>query len=235
MRERRDSAPQGPDALPVRLLSATLAHELNNIVASLQGFVDLGSEMSRDKPTLQNIFSEVRLSAERAAMLAADLAVLGVASARLEPVTLVALIAAARGNGAGDRRSIGAVQWESDGQVRVQADIGRATHALGVLQRLAGNTPQPAAALRCRDSSPVGVPAPARCLTCGADVGERNGWLVQGLPAGRLRALTAAPTREHLSAPQLRLAVLERVAHEAGWHLVVAREPDSLSLVLPMS
>lgn len=225
---RRDPAPPGPDALPARVLSATLAHELNNIVASLRGFVELGSEMSRDAPILHNIFGEVRLGAERAAMLAADLEVLGAASTGTRSVSLTSLVTAA---GTGDARR--GPDWHCDSRLTVLADPARGPQAIGVLQRLATHEPDHSAALRCAASVPAGVATPARCAGCGAEVGDHNAWLIQPLPHGRLRAINAAPGRAHPSTLQLRMGVLTQAAHDAGWHVVAISEPEALALVAP--
>lgn len=223
----------GPDdgtaALTVRQLAATLAHELNNVVASLRGFVQLGGAMAKGNPLLQTIFTEGDLSAERVAALAADLEVLGTPAALATPVVPGDVLKMPQAGNADLRHPVPPVQWESDARTVVLVDPSRFLPTLGVLRRLAGNS---AVALRFRV---VDTGTPPSCLTCGQALPRRSAWLQQELPPGKLRTLTAPSTRPHLSVDRLRLAVLGEAIHPAGGHLVADSHPDSLAMVLPIT
>lgn len=217
-------------ALSVRQLSATLAHELNNVVASLRGFIDLGSHMAAGNARLQDIFAEAGLSSDRVAALAADLEVLASPSLALQPVIPAELLAAAQpGCGTDLRNPVPPVHWESDARTPVLADPPRLLSMLGVLQRLAGPAATP---LRFRI---VDADAPATCHACGLTLPRRSAWLLQELPPGKVRSLTAPLTRQYLSADRLRLAVLEQAIHGARGHLLLRSDPDSLVLVVPIT
>lgn len=216
--------------LTVGQLSATLAHELNNVVASLRGFIDLGGMMAAGNPRLQQIFTEAGVSAERIAALSADLETLAAPPSVIQPVIPAELLAASPAcHGADLRHPVPPVHWESDGRTPVLADPRRLLPMLGVLRRLAGAGAEP---LRFRI---VDADAAATCHACGQHLPRRGAWLVQPLPAGKVRQLTAPLTRPHLSTDRLRLTLLGKIIHLAQGHLMLSGESDSLVLVLPIT
>lgn len=88
-----DSPVPGP-VLTAPRLSATLAHEMNNIAASLRGFIELGEELAGGNRPLQDIFAELRQAAVRSAALAGDLETL---AARAGPGISTGVLALLRG------------------------------------------------------------------------------------------------------------------------------------------
>jgi hypothetical protein len=219
----------GTAALTVRQLSATLAHELNNVVASLRGFVQLGSAMAKGNPLLQTIFTEGDLSAERIAALAADLEVLAAPAAEPVPVVPGDILKMPQTGNADLRHPVPPVHWDSEARTAVRVDPSRFLPTLGVLRRLAGTA---AAPLRFRV---VDTDSPGSCLACGQALPRRSAWLLQELPQGKLQALTGQPTRPQLSMDRLRLAVFGQCIHTAGGHLIVGSHPDSVGWVLPIT
>lgn len=230
------TGPAESQQLPTRLLSATLAHELNNIVASLRGFVELGAEQSREHAALQRIFAEVRLGTERAAALAAELEVLAGAGSSTLPTPLLQCLAkppagrSAAGAPASDAPDI---QWECDAHTQVLVDPVQAQLATSLLQRVGAGQAAPAPALRVQLAAKG---APADCASCGEPLPPRSAWLIQPLIPGRARQpRRAAPSRQHLSTAEWRLAVLSHAAHAAGGHIARQTGPDWLALVLPLA
>lgn len=222
---------EGGTTLTVRQLSATLAHELNNVLVSLRGFVQLGSAMAAANPRLQVIFAEGDLSAARIAALASDLEVLAAAPSPPRQVVLGdVLMAPPPGSCADLRHPVPPVHWESDARTAVLVDPLRFIPALGVLRRLAGEAATP---LRFRVRVTDSPAAP--CLGCGQVPAGPSAWFLQEFPPGRLRTLTSMATRPHLGIDRLRLGVLDQAIHPAGGHLVTTSHPDSLALVLPIT
>ena len=230
--------PDAPAPLPVesmtrRLLSASLAHELNNIVASLLGFVDLGEELD-DLHAIRGVLAEVRISAARTRLLAADLEVLATAAgAGIRKIAVSALLEPSGDGTCATRPEFPAapqIEWKVEPETRVLADPVHASHALALLARIASEPSR--GMMQCREFDPH---AAATCAFCQEDPGAGYLSLAQPLLPGRARALLPlhAIARDHLAVTQLRTAVLSQTAHACGWHLVIASNPDELQLVMP--
>lgn len=229
------SIPAGPQQLSTQLLSATLAHELNNIVASLRGFIELGAEQARGQASLQRMFAEVRLGTDRAATLAAELELLAGSGGSARPTPLLQCLAVPASPGQSPSTAAEPdIQWEGDAQTLVLVDPVQVRHAAGLLRRIGADAGPQAPTLRGRIAE---AQSPGMgCASCRAPLPARSAWLIQPLPPGR----SPAPARQaaapgHLSIAQWRLAVLAHAAHAAGGHLVMPSEPDSLALVLPLA
>lgn len=225
-----------PEELSTQLLAATLAHELNNIVASLRGFIELGAEQAREQADLQRIFGEVRLGTGRAAALAAELEVLAGRGAGTRPTPLLQCLATAAPQA--DRPTPASaepvVRWDCDPQTVVRVDPVPARHASVLLRRIGIEAGGQATTLR-GEVAAEGAPTPD-CASCRAPVPARSAWLIQALPPGRSRQpVHQTGSRQYLSAAQWRLAVFAHAAHAAGGHVVVQAEPESLALVLPLA
>jgi signal transduction histidine kinase len=199
------TVPAESQQLPTRLLSATLAHELNNIVASLRGFVELGAEQARDHAALQRIFAEVRIGTDRAAALVAELEVLAATGGNTRPTPLRQCMA----TGAPD------IQWECDGDTEVLVDPVQAQLASSLLRRIGGDRTAPALRVRLSaDAAWLMQPLP---------------------PGRGRQPRRPGGSRQHLSTAEWRLAVLRHAAHAAGGHVLRQSEPNSLVLALPLA
>lgn len=224
------NGPEAPAALTLQNLSASLAHELNNLIASLHGFIALGSALAGHDTALKKIFAEAGISADRVTAVVADLEVLATGPAKVEHLVPGQLMATSQASFVMDpRHALPPVEWESDAGIAVLADPAQFIHAMRLMHRLAGPG---AAPLRYRIEAPG---RPLHCQVCGAGIPGRAAWLIQELPAGKVRTLTAPLQRSHLSMDRLRLALLSDANHPTGAHVVLGSEPDHVALVLPLA
>ena len=229
MRAARDNVvtERGVRGPPADLLTATIAHELNNIVASLRGFLELAREAGAAGTSL-SAFDEISLGVKRVAELAADVEIFAGVTAPAEVVALENCLRVTEG-----AEPAATVRWLLPRSTRVMTEPGAAHRAFTTLARLAalGDT---APALDCH-AEPAATSL-TRCAVCGAECGQGAAWITLSLPKGR-SGLGIAPNarRSCLTATELRFAALSRAAHHARGHLVVQNSPDSVSLVLPLA
>jgi hypothetical protein len=217
--------PREPGA---QLLAASVAHELNNIAASLRGFIELAREHAATDPEspLGSILEEVRIGVERVAALGADIttfAASGTASPR--PVTLDEC---ASGR---DERGTVAIAWECDAGLRVHAAITATRQAIGMLGRFLGPHPGSPPTLLCHLESAATI-----CASCGAACAAdtvRFTLLRSPTRVGPMRM--PSPGKTCLSVAELRLTALDHAAHAAGGHLLLKTARGSVSLLLPMA
>lgn len=229
MKHGDDISPQIPDVAAREQLSGTVAHELNNIVAALRGFIELAQERTAGNVALLGVLAEVGIGVDRAAALAADLALLAGAAGPREPVSIGECLQTVAQDGAGEFH---AIRWECPPTTVVIAHAPQVRAAAAALARLGTDADGSGAAIECRLAAP-GAP-PASCLLCGADVGAEVLELSVRLPADVLRALSGRTRsrRAHLTAMELRLVALGHAAHCAGGHLLRGADPALLRLVL---
>jgi hypothetical protein len=229
VKQARDSLPsQDKSRRPgAELLAASVAHELNNIAATLRGFVELARDSAavNAEPPLAGIFEEVRIGVERVAALGADLTTLAAGTASPRPVTLEECADTM------DDRAAVAIRWDCAAGQRVLAAAGAARLAIGTLARFAEPDGGTSAILICHLE-----PAATTCVSCGANCAAGAAWftLPQSAIRGRLAGL-ARPDKACLSAAELRLAALDHAIHAAGGHLLLNTGRGAISLLLPLA
>jgi hypothetical protein len=211
-----------------QLLAASVAHELNNIAASLRGFIELAREhlVAGAESPLGSVLEEVRIGVERVAALGADIttfAASGTASPR--PVTLDEC---ASGQ---DERGAAAISWECDAGLRVHVAVTATRQAIGMLARFSGPDPGSPPTLLCHRESAAAV-----CASCGAACAADTVRFTLLRSAHRVGPMVLPPPgKTCLSAAELRLTALDHAAHAAGGHLLLKTARGSVSLVLPMA
>lgn len=203
------------------LLPATVAHELNNIAASLRGF----AQLARDAAGRDNALAEIDLGVQRLASLADDLS----AFARHPTVATVVALEDCVGGAEWDEAP--PLRWECERRIPVLADAEAAQRAIGVMTRLAAHTGR---ALVVHVGNAAQDPAaPVCCLHCAAPCNAAAVWITLPMTSGQPRFGTrSAPGRDCLTLPELRYLALARAAHFAGGHLVSDSAPEGLALVL---
>ncbi len=219
-----------PDALTREQLSGSVAHELNNIVAALRGFVDLAFDGVSDNPSLVGFLGEVSIGVDRATALAADLAMLAGTAGPRATVPLSQCIVALTAN-AGDELHV--INWECDPATTVLADASQARVAAVALARLAERRSGSRSSIDCRlvaPDSPYGA-----CLQCGEQISGEIVELSVRLPADSPRAMSGRTRgdRPRLSAMELSLAALGHAVHCSGGHLLARFDTRVLCMTLP--
>jgi hypothetical protein len=212
----------------VPLLAASVAHELNNIAASLRGFIELAREhvVEGAESPLGSVLEEFCIGVERVAALGADIttfAASGAASPRA-----VTLDECASGQ---DERGAVPIRWECDAGLRVHAAVTATRQAIGMLGRFAGPDPGSPPTLLCHRE-----PAATTCASCGAACAAdtvRFTLLRSATRVGPMGLPSSGKTC--LSAAELRLTALDHAAHAAGGHLLLKTARGSISLLLPMA
>lgn len=209
------------------LLAASVAHELNNIAASLRGFVELARDCAAAtaEPPLSGIFEEVRIGVERVAALGVDLTTLAAGTASPGRVTLEECA------GAMNDRAAVAIRWDCAAGLQVLAAAAAARLAIGALARFAEPDGGTSVILICHLE-----PAATTCASCGANCAAGAAWFtlpqsaIRGRPAG-----LAGPHKACLSAAELRLTALDHAIHAAGGHLLLNTGRGAISLLFPLA
>lgn len=210
-----------------QLLAASVAHELNNIAASLRGFVELARDQAAvgaDSP-LGSILEEVRIGVERVAALGADVTAFAAGAASPQPVSLHECA-----GGLGERGAV-AIGWECDASLQVHASVSAVRQAIALLGRFAAPDSGLPPTLLCHRGAAASI-----CASCGAACDPDDVRFT--LPQSAIRAGPAGmppPDKACLSAAELRLTALDHAAHAAGGHLLLRTGRGAVSLLLPMA
>jgi len=209
-------------------LAESVAHELNNIAASLFGFVELAAEQADTGSPLHRCLGEIRIGVSRVTNLAAVLEALAEVDGNPTRTAIRDCVGgtAAVVSGSGFR-----FNWECDPATIVDADPDRVHHALRTLARLGK-----ADSLTGSDFAfTVGRTASAtHCSFC--DAALPAGSVKITLVANDLRLSEAksgsARRRPGRTLPQLVVAGSAHATHMAGGHVALDAAQSSISLVL---
>ncbi len=215
--------------MSVTTLTEGVAHEINNIGASLFGFVELAAESGSADPLLSNLFGEIRVGGSRIAGGASRLEALAEQDAERAPITLAACLGFTETDGSGDAFDF---RWSCDSSTLVVADPDHARRALRLLKYLAlphlgnGSRAQVSASLTTSES---------RCESCGAAIPP--GGVRLSIGAGQFGNFSdrQRPHRADTSIRRLSLAACAHVTHLAGGHLQRAGEAEPVAVVLPLA
>lgn len=224
-------AAPAPPAAPVEALAAGVAHELNNVTASLNGFIELAGGPQAGPERLRECLGELGIGVARIRTLAAELEAVG--DSRVER-TRMALAECMTGSGDGGADPPPIVEWRCSATTLVEADPVHARRALQALARIAGAGPAPPRIVGRERAAEAGRET---CAACGEAIAPRGVLL-----AAELRG-TAGAVQEALSHPfaarrlgraarGLTLAALVQAAHRAGGHVVLDTGTGSLGIVL---
>jgi len=225
---KRSDPPKPPD-VGASSLAESVAHELNNIAASLFGFVELAAEQVDAESPLLHCLGEVRIGVSRVTKLAAVLEALAEADGSTARIAIGECVDDKAPVDSGDVLKF---NWECDPATIVDADPDRVHRALRTLTHLG------------KADSTIGsdlvftvgrAASESHCSFCGAV-----------LPAGSVKitliadnlplpdANTAgARRRAGRTFPQLVVAGGVRAAHVAGGHVALDAAESSISVVLP--
>ncbi len=216
------SAPQ-PAPRDASALAESVAHELNNIGASLFGFVELAAEAASGRDGEAAWLGEIRVGVQRIAALAALLEAL--AGTRGEPVATTLSECLKDGAAAGDYR----LDWRCDAATRVVADAEHVRRAAKILVRTApvATQTEPSALVVAQ------LADDASCLTCGAPLRAGDVYMDGQVAIDRAAAAPGKPTRRAETA--LRRLVNDassHAAHLAGGHVCALFGDGTPALVL---
>jgi hypothetical protein len=207
-------------------VSATVAHELNNIGAALFGFVELAAEGTSGAPLESSLLVELRVGVSRITQLALVLEALAETEAKLASVALAACVKLHHPLRASDDPDI---LWRCDRATGVRADPG---HVQRFLQLLTSLAPPPAGA-GVRLAVELGaMSADDRCCSCGAPLPNsavRIAMLPGQIPDSPRKRRTVTSLR------RLSLAACVHVAHLAGAHLLQTGAAPLPTLILPLA
>ena len=205
-------------------LAESVAHELNNIAASLFGFVELAVEEVEPGSPVLRCLGEIRIGVSRARNLATVLEALAAVDGNS---TRIAIGECVGGNAPLDSGGGLRFDWKCDPATLVDVDPERVHHALRTLTHL-GRTD--AAIVPDREFTVSRTASESQCSYCGAV-----------LPAGSLQitliadGVPTAGTRRGAGRtfPQLVIAGSVHATHVAGGHVALNAAHSSISLVLP--
>jgi len=223
------SDPLEPPNVSGSSLAESVAHELNNIAASLFGFVELAAEQVDAEPYLLRCLGEIRIGVSRVTNLAAVLEAL----AEVEGSSTRTAISNCLGGSAlvdsgGGFRFI----WECDPATVVDADPDRVHRAIRTLAHLGKADSTIGSDLAFTISRTA---SESHCSFCSAV-----------LPAGSVRIALIADDlrlsdtksagwrrRAGRTFPQLVVTGSVHATHVAGGHVALDAAHSSISLVLP--
>jgi hypothetical protein len=224
----RRASPSHLQQVTEPVLSRSVAHELNNIAASLFGFVELAAEQATADSPLLGCVGEIRIGVARVTELAAILEALAEDDGKPEKMSIADCIGPEVPVDSGNVDIV----WDCDPSTMVDADADRVRAAIRAWARLASadteiGSPPEFTVSRVRRSQ-------ARCFACNAPI---------PIPGVQI-AVTAANVRllGHGSAPRRRAGKTLRelmvtgsahVTHAAGGHVLVDAARASVSIVLP--
>jgi len=205
-------------------LAESVAHELNNIAASLFGFVELAVEEVEPGSPVLRCLGEIRIGVSRARNLATVLEALAAVDGNS---TRIAIGECVGGNAPLDSGGGLRFDWKCDPATLVDVDPERVHHALRTLTHL-GRTDS--TIVPDREFTVSRTASESQCSYCGAV-----------LPAGSLQitliadGVPTAGTRRGAGRtfPQLVIAGSVHATHVAGGHVALNAAHSSISLVLP--
>ena len=223
------SDPREPPNVSGSSLAESVAHELNNIAASLFGFVELAAEQIDAESPLLRCLAEIRIGVSRVTNLAAVLEAL----AEVEgSSTRTAISNCLGGNALVDSGGGFRFNWECDPATVVDADPDRVHRAIRTLAHL-GKADSTIGSDLAFTISRTASESP--CSFCGAV-----------LPAGSVRITliaddlrlsdtktAGARRRAGRTFPQLVVTGSVHATHVAGGHVALDTAHSSISLVLP--
>ena len=208
-------------------IAQSVAHELNNIAASMLGFLELATTNASHDPPLRNSLDELRIGVDRMIHLAGILQRFGETDGRPTVVALADCLPEARPSGAAAGVRI---EWSGDAGASVIADPVRVRSALEILVELApsNRAAESPTVLRVERSKAARL----RCGACG-----------QAVPAGHVRvSLHDDALRMHgrpraargagTSFGALMLDACSHLAHLGGAHLAIDQLDGSCALLI---
>jgi hypothetical protein len=218
------SGPGKPREIGGSSLAESVAHELNNIAASLFGFVELAAEVIDPGSAALRCLGEIRIGVARVRNLATVLEALAAVDGN---ATRIAIGECVGGNAPLDSGRGLRFDWKCDPATLVDADPERVHHALRTLTHLGRTDPtigsdqeftvsRSAAESQCSYCSAV-LPAGSIKITLIAD----------GVPTAGTRRGTGR------TFPQLVITASVHATHVAGGHVALDAAHSSISLVLP--
>jgi len=209
-------------------LAASVAHELNNIAASLFGFVELAAEQVDAESPLLGCLGEIRIGVARVTNLAAVLEALSEVAGSATRTEIIDCVGGSAPAESGDGFRF---QWECDPATVVDADPDRVRRAIRTLTYLRKADTTGGADLAFQVSR---AESASQCSFCGAV-----------LPAGSVKitliaddvrlfdAKTAgARRRAGMTFPELVVTGSAHATHMAGGHVALDPAQSTISLVL---
>jgi hypothetical protein len=225
--EKRSDRPEPPD-VDESSLAESVAHELNNISASLFGFVELAAEQFDAGPPLPGFLAEIRLGVSRVTSLAAVLEALAEADGNSARTAISDCVGGDAPVEAGGRLRF---NWECDPATVVDADAALMPRAIRTLAHLGSA------------DSPIGsavvftvgrMESESRCFFCGSALAR--GSVKIALVADDVRLFggktAEARRRSRRTFRELVAAASVHVTHLAGGHVALDTVHSSISLVL---
>jgi hypothetical protein len=219
------SDPSRPREVGGSFLAESVAHELNNIAASLFGFVELAAEEVDPGSSVLRCLAEIRIGVSRVRNLATVLEALAAVDGNS---TRIAIGECVGGNAPLDSGGGLRFDWKCDPATLVDADPERVHHALRTLTHL-GRTDSTIGSDRKFTVSRTA--SESQCSYCGAV-----------LPAGSIEitlitdgGVPTAGTRRGAGRafPQLVITGSVHATHVAGGHVALDAAHSAISLVLP--
>jgi hypothetical protein len=210
-------------------LSQSVAHELNNIAASLFGFVELAAEQAIADAPLLKCLGEIRLGVARVTDLAAILEALAEYYGKPEKMSIAACIGKEVPVTSGSVEFI----WECDPSTTVDADPDRVRTAIRAWAQLASADAEIGSPLiftisHVRRSR-------ARCFSCRAPIPIPGVQIT--MTAENVRLLDEhGPLRRRRMGRTLRELIVAggtHATHTAGGHVLVDAANATVSMVLP--
>ncbi len=218
------SDPSRPREVGGSSLAESVAHELNNIAASLFGFVELAAEEVDPGSPVLRCLGEIRIGVARVRNLATVLEALAAVDGNS---TRIAVGECVGGNAALDSGDALRFDWKCDPATLVDGDPEQVHHALRTLTHLG------------RSDSTIGSD---RKFTVGRTASESQcSYCSAVLPVGSVEitliadGVPTAGTRRGAGKTFSQLVITGSVhaAHAAGGHVVLDPARSSISLVLP--
>jgi hypothetical protein len=218
------SDPGKPREIGGSSLAESVAHELNNIAASLFGFVELAAEEVDPGSPVLRCLGEIRIGVSRVRNLATALEALAEVDGNS---TRIAIGECVGGNAPLDSGGGLRFDWKCDPATLVDADPERVHHALRTLSHL-GRTDSIIGS--DREFTVSRTASESQCSYCSAV-----------LPAGSIEITLIADGVPTAGArrgagrtfPQLVITGSVHATHVAGGHVALDAARSSISLVLP--
>lgn len=213
--------------LDASALTGCLAHELNNIAAALQGFIELADEASAANGPAKSLLEEMRIGTTRIGAIAADLQLLADSAGQRARVALIECLKAA----APGHEDLGIVfTWNCEPSLLVDADPLYVRLSVEALGRISAPAAPGSAHMECTVESCVR--AQAQCSDCGAGI-ELNDVCVRMRVRSAPASLAQARGESKRLTPQrLTLAAVAHGAHRAGGHVLIDPETGGVAIVL---
>ncbi len=222
------SESRGPPNVGGTALAESVAHELNNIAASLFGFVELAAEQADSGSPVFRCLGEIRIGVSRITNLAAVLEALAQPDGSPTKIAVGDCVGgtAAVGPGGGLR-----FNWECDPATIVEADPDLAHRALRTLTHLGKSDSMSGSDPAFTVSR---TPSESRCSFCGATLPAGSAKIT--LIAGDLRPsdleIPGVRRRAGRTFRQLVVSASVHAAHAAAGHVALGDAGSSLSVLL---